>query len=271
MAAEPSLKASDKQAISKKLIPVLKKQYGSAIPKLQFPVLETILFAVCLENNTVEDAQNLFERLKSSFCDLNEMRVSSITELVEVIGEKDPDAEYRALRIRSLLQYVFETTFSYDLEQFTRKTQDQAQKFLKKIPHLSHFVHQFTLLEVLGAHVIPADARINELAIWWGFTSAESGEDKASDSLKSSVRKSDAPLFFYLLRSASCDDKFMKKIAKDITSVGDECFELMDAHTRYTDLLSGKTPRKKAATRTAKAKQAKTTKTTKKKVKKTVK
>ncbi|MEZ6047865.1 MAG: hypothetical protein R3C11_20285 [Planctomycetaceae bacterium] len=39
------------------------------------------------ENNTVEAAQELFERLKNSFCDLNEMRVSSITELVEVIGD----------------------------------------------------------------------------------------------------------------------------------------------------------------------------------------
>ncbi|QDU79940.1 hypothetical protein Pla110_16600 [Polystyrenella longa] len=274
MAAEPTLKASDKQGISKKLIPLLKKQHGSATPKLELPVLETILFAICLENHSVDDAQELFDRLKHSFCDLNEMRVSSITELVEVIGD-DPEAEHRALRIRSLLQYVFESSFSYDLEQFIRKTQDQAQKFLNKIPHLSHFVHQFTLLQVLGAHVIPADADINQLAVWFGFTSVKSGEEKASDSLKSSVRKSEAALFFYLLRAASSDEKLMKKVIKEIEYSEGENFDLMDAPTRYTNLLAGKASKKKPVAKTTKV-AAKTTKkatkkTTGKTAKKTVK
>ena len=262
MAAEPSLKASEKQAISKKLIPVLKKQYSASVPKLDLPVLEMILLAICLENNTVEDAQNLYERLKGAFCDLNEMRVSSITELVEVIGEEDEDAEYRALRIRSLLQYVFETTFSYDLEQFTRKTQDQAQKFLGKIPHLSHFVLQYTLLQVLGAHVVPVDSNIDCLAVWLGYSSPDSGVEKTSDSLKSSVRKSDAASFFYLLRAASCDEKMMKKVAKEVESAEGENFDLSDATTRYSNLLSGKVTKKKTPTKAAKTAKATTKKKT---------
>ena len=56
MAAASRPKASDKQAVLKKLFPLLKKQYKSAVPKYDMPILETLIYAICLENASEEQA-----------------------------------------------------------------------------------------------------------------------------------------------------------------------------------------------------------------------
>lgn len=252
------MKASEKQDISKKLITSLKKKFGSATPKQDKPVLETMLFGICLENNDQQTAEELYQRLTSSFLGLNEIRVSSITELVEVIGD-EPGSEERALQIRSLLKYVFEETFSFDLEQFTRKTQDQATKFLKKIPHLSSFGRHYVLQIVLGAHIVPADEKIQVVSTWLGFSPVGSTHEKTSEALKSSVRKTDSGLFFNLLRQLSCDDKMMGVIEAQIAAQPEEGFDLTTAAKRLSDLLAGKLkkPVKKAAKKTTTSKVVK--------------
>ena len=71
------LKASDRQALFRKIVTVLKKKYGGSVPKDQRNVLETMLFACCLEDAQHEDAEAAYQNLLDSFHDLNEIRVSS--------------------------------------------------------------------------------------------------------------------------------------------------------------------------------------------------
>ena len=89
MAAARQATASDKQRIAKKLIPLLKKRYTGSVPKDTHPILETILYAICLENSSTDEANDAFGRLESNFCDLNEIRVSSISELTQVFSTLD--------------------------------------------------------------------------------------------------------------------------------------------------------------------------------------
>src|SRR5690606_24936161 len=133
------LKASDRQAIFKKLATALKKKYGGSIPKHKYNVLDTLLFACCLENVTHDDAEAAFERLLEAFDDLNVVRVSSVKEIEQALGEVD-EVAWKALRIRECLQYVFEKHYAFDFEPLKRKTMDAAEKELAKIPHMSAFV-----------------------------------------------------------------------------------------------------------------------------------
>ena len=49
MVAASRAKASDRAALLKKLFPIIKKQYKVQIPKGNKPVLETMLYAICLD------------------------------------------------------------------------------------------------------------------------------------------------------------------------------------------------------------------------------
>ena len=129
MPSAASTKASDKALACKKLTTILQKEYGKAIPKFKQPVLETMLFAVCLEDNDWDAAEAAFEKLLKSYYDLNEIRVSSVTELERTLsGLKN--ADWKGLRIRSILRFVFESTYTFEFEKLAKLTVESAQKRL---------------------------------------------------------------------------------------------------------------------------------------------
>src|SRR5262249_31326289 len=139
MVAANRSKSADKQEVCRKVTSLLKKAYSATPYKQDLPVLETLLYAVCLENSSPERAGAIYARLLNAFHDLNEVRVSSISELQPTFEELT-DPEWRAARVKNALQYVFETNYAFDFESLRRKTAELAAKQLSKIPSLSPFV-----------------------------------------------------------------------------------------------------------------------------------
>src|SRR6516165_6231074 len=88
-------KSADKHDVCRKVTVLLKKSYAASPPKQELPVLETLLYAVCLENSTPEQAGAVYARLLNAFHDLNEVRVSSISELLPLFADLS-DADWRA-------------------------------------------------------------------------------------------------------------------------------------------------------------------------------
>ena len=205
--SSPKLKASDRQAIFKKLATVLKRKYGGSVPKHKLNVLDTLLFACCLENVTYEQAEAAFKRLREAFHDLNEVRVSSVREIELSLGEID-EAAWKALRIRESLQYVFEKYYQFDFEPLRRKTMDAAEKELAKVKYLSPFVRLYTLQMSLDSHVVPLDDMQTQIVTWLGFVEPDTPADRAADEMKSSLRKPDVALMGHLLRQLGTDRKY---------------------------------------------------------------
>lgn len=239
-------KASDKQAVCKKLTTILKKRYKRPAADEDRPILETIIFAVCLENASPEDAGAAYKRLHTSFHDLNEMRVSSISELAQSFQNLD-EADWRALRVRSTLQYVFEKYFAFDFESIRRKTFEQAQRQLLRIHDLSPFVRAYTLQVGLGVHVVPLDERMFRALVWLGLADPGSNPEEAAEALKSALRKSDAPLFCHLLHCLATDPDLMKTFQRSRPKEGEQPSDLDSAPSRLTELFKQADSRKRRA------------------------
>src|SRR5438309_6427405 len=69
-----------------KIHKVLKKRYQPQVVRGEQPLLESLLFACCLENTPYQTAAQVYGTVKSSFFDWNEVRVSTVKELSEVMG-----------------------------------------------------------------------------------------------------------------------------------------------------------------------------------------
>ncbi|APZ97041.1 hypothetical protein [Fuerstiella marisgermanici] len=243
-------KASDKAQACKKLTTILQKEYGKSVPKLKLPVLETMLFAVCLEDNPWDRAEAGYEQLLKSYFDLNEIRVSSVGELESTLGDLKK-ADWKGLRIRSILRFVFESTYSFDFEKLSKLTLESAQKRLKKIDYLSPFVSSFTMQQVLGSHVICLDHCTHRAAIHLGIVPPDSSIEDASDFLKAGVRKADAFGFTHLLRCFATDPKFESRIEDDYD---EEEFDVLQVEKRLATL---KAPRKRKPAKKVPAKTEK--------------
>jgi len=276
MATASSIKASEKQAICKKLSTALKKKYGGSTPKVDLPVMESLIFAACLENETYERAQEFYDRLLEIFHDWNEVRVSSITEL-ENAFEGMADADWRALRVRSALQYVFEKNYVFDFEGIRKKTQDLAARQLGKIPHQSPFTVNWVMQNALDTHLVPLDDYMRDAAVVLGLLERKESASDGAESLKAALRKADVPLFAALLKSLSVDPK-VREVIVDELEASDEEFDPNEAAERLDEIFaaakSGKrkkkkktasrkaSPKKPAKASTDKKSAAKKTKTT---------
>jgi endonuclease III len=235
MVAANRSKSADKQEVCRKVTSLLKKAYSATPHKQDLPVLETLLYAVCLENSSPEQAGAVYAKLLNAFHDLNEVRVSSISELQPTFLELD-DPEWRAARIKGALQYVFETNNAFDFESLRRKTAELAAKQLSKIPSLSQFVRAYVMQHCLGSHVLPIDDRMHAALVWLGLADRQETPEQAGEHLRSFVRKADAPLFCHLLGCLANDSKrsraFANAAGKLTESQGDG-----DAVARLEQLL----------------------------------
>ena len=184
MVAASRAKASDRAALLKKLFPIIKKHYKVHVPKGDKPVLETMLYAISLEDSTVEEADLSFKRLLTEFPDLNEVRVSTVGEIERAfVGQ--PASEWRAFRVISVLKFVFDKSYAFEFEGLrAKKTLDLATKQLAKIKDLSPFVRDYTLHEVTGAHLIPIDPAMSRLLIWLGMAMPGQTQEQIGELMK---------------------------------------------------------------------------------------
>jgi endonuclease-3 len=173
-------------------------------------VLETMLYAICLEDVSVDEAEAAFQRLNQEFPDLNEIRVSSISEIERAFLGL-PRSEWRAFHVRSVLQYVFEKSFAFEFESLRKKTLELAQKQLAKIKQLSGFVRNYTLQAVIGAHQLPIDESMARALVWLGLVTPNQDAEQMGETLKAVVRKAEVPLFCFSIRCLATD-----KVVRDL-------------------------------------------------------
>lgn len=145
-----------RSALIAKLYKVLKKHYKPAANRADVPVLDALLFAACLENAPQEVADKVYAQLRAAYFDWNEIRVTTVKELAEVLHDL-PDPAAAAARLKGILQTVFETDYSFDLEQLKKHTQGAALKHLEKIQGATPFCIAYATQTALGGHFIPLD------------------------------------------------------------------------------------------------------------------
>ena len=145
---------------------VLKKHY-KPYPVADRPVLEHLLYACCLEVAPAEAADEAFAKLQQAYYDWNEVRVTTVSELSEILSGL-PKSSEAASRLKRSLQSVFECYYSFDLEPLKKENIGKAVKQLEKLDGISKFAVAFVTQNGLGGHAIavnrdgagqPADPR----------------------------------------------------------------------------------------------------------------
>jgi hypothetical protein len=140
-----------------KLHKVLKKHYQAVAPDPTRSVFEQLLFASCLENAHYDRAEEALAALEHSLFDWNEVRVTTIRELSEVFAVL-PDPPAAGNRVKRVLQSIFESTYSFDLEDLRKQNLGPAVERLKKIDGTTPFSVAYVTQAALGGHAIPVDA-----------------------------------------------------------------------------------------------------------------
>jgi hypothetical protein len=181
----------------------LKKHY-KPVPVVERPVLEHLLYAICLEHAQYEAADEAFAKLQQAYFDWNEVRVTTVAELTEVMGEL-PEASSAASRLRRALQTVFETYYMFDLEFLKKENLGKAVKQLQKLEGPTDFAVAYATQNGLGGHSIGVGTGALQALKVIGVVSDQEAQERRVPGLERAISKAKGVEFTSLLHQLGVD------------------------------------------------------------------
>jgi endonuclease-3 len=183
---------------------VLKRSYKHNPLKADQPLFESLLFACCLENTRHDLAQEAFAKVRAAFFDWNEIRVSTVKELAEVLDIL-PEPSEAGTRLKGILQSVFESDYSFDLEHLKKQNIGAAVKRLQKLHGATPFGVAYATQAALGGHSIPVDKGALGALYVLGVMSEAEAKDGVVPGMERAIPKSKGQEFGALLHELGAD------------------------------------------------------------------
>ena len=141
----------------KQLATRLKKEKGKAgLPPLDNP-MEALLLGILSAHASEQRAEAALARLLDAVVDLNEVRVTSVAELVTHLGMDFPSVRPAAEEISRALSAVFNRTHRLNLEHLKTGSRKAAETFLDLLDGVGAYAKAVVMLRCLGGHVVPID------------------------------------------------------------------------------------------------------------------
>ena len=182
---------------------LLRKHY-EPVPRVERTLLDHLLFACLLENSSYASAEQGLATLRKAYFDLNEIRVSSVTEIAEHVGGvHDPKAA--AWNLRRILQSVFEATYSFDIESSRKRTSARPPRSLSKFAGVSPFVLAYATQMSLDGHGIPIDRGAMDVLLIIGAVTPKEAEAGEVPGLERAIPKNKGIEFGSLLHQFGVD------------------------------------------------------------------
>lgn len=195
---------SDRATLLTKTAKVLKKHYRPVSPPSNRSVLEHLLYACCLESSLHQPSDDAFARLQETYFDLNEVRVTTVSELAEVLsGLNDP--QQAARRLKKALQSVFEAHYSFDIDSLKKGNLGKAVKDIESLNGVSGFAVSYVAQNAFSGHSIPANKGVYDLFVVLGAITEAEAAKKRIPGLERVIPKSKGVEFGSLLHQLAVD------------------------------------------------------------------
>ncbi len=222
---------------------------------------ETLLMGILARSAPEKKAADALSNLRAATVDLNDMRVTPVAEMVQIIGTGYPAARVAAAEIAAVMNSIFNQLHEMDLSLFKGMAKKAAISFLDDLDGLSPYAHAFFRLRYLSSSAVPlTDAGLTYL-IKTDHLPEGTNVDEAQKFLGNHF-KDDAAL---TLSSALKIYAASPAAKKDMREGGLSAGKKKTTKKKATSKSKTATKTKKAATSTAAASKKKKTTAAKKK------
>jgi hypothetical protein len=193
--------ASNRAKLITKLHTELKKKYSLPPSQPSRPLLEHLLYACLLQDAPFDLADEGLAKCEQEFFDWNEVRVTTVTELTQVLSGM-PEPAKTARRLKEILQAVFEEFYAFDLDHLKKENLGKAVARLEAMPVMTPFVLSYTIQNGLGGHSIPVDYAAMVILLSTGIATQAEASSGRIPGLERAIPKNKALEFSSLLHQA---------------------------------------------------------------------
>lgn len=189
----------------KKLFTRLKRKHGTPPPGEPTDAVIQALLGILHRGTTLARAERALGRLQSSMVDLNELRVSTPSELVELLGTNFPYATEKAEAIIKVLNQIFDRYNGLDLRPLVNQSKRDARQVLLELDGMDAASAAGVMLFSLDGHAIPVDEVTLAVLRNEGLVDPEADVSEVQAFLERNIPSANAQSFTTLLRSWSED------------------------------------------------------------------
>lgn len=200
-----------------KLYRSLKQKPGRHAPVEFDEPVDALVFAIVSENLTESQTQAAMKKLKDYFVDWNDLRVATVEEIAEVLGQDIPPARNIAATLVGALNAVFEKHNMLSLQSLHKLGKRPAKILLEKLNGATPFVVDYCMLTSMQGHAIPLTPKMIEYLKTGQLIHADATYEEVEGFLCRLISIKNAYEFYSLLRHESESPKKQPKKTKKKT------------------------------------------------------
>ena len=186
-----------------KLYSRLRRRYPKAKKPTYDEPADALVYAIISENMDERAAQTAIKRFAYHFIDLNELRVSRVEEITEVLGEDTLATRDIASALTRALAGVFDRYNTISLKALKKTGKRPARGILEGMDGISTFAVDFCMLTSLQGHAIPLTKKMIEYLKDNRLVHADADEQDIAGFLARQISAENAYEFYALLRGES--------------------------------------------------------------------
>jgi endonuclease III len=184
----------------KQLIGKLKKAGGSSELWEGEDPMELLLWAILSNYASESRAAAAVARLQAAMADYNELRVTSIAEIVEIIGADYPMCRPAAEEISRTLQAIFNRLHHLDLEFLKTGAKRTAEAFVSNLDGAGPHAKAMMVLRCLKGHTVPLDVNMFAFLQKSGCIPKDAPIEQAEKLLASVVKERETASIYTMLK-----------------------------------------------------------------------
>ena len=181
----------------------LKRKHLNVQPVSYEDPVEALIYAVVSEHISLSAAQSAVKEIADYFIDLNDLRVSGIEEIVEVLGCDSAVTRSIASSITKVLMAIFRRYHTVSLESLKKTGKRPAKQALEKIEGVSSFMVDYCMLTALKSHAAPLTEKMIDYLRTEELVHPDADRQQIEGFLARLISAENAYEFYTLLRRES--------------------------------------------------------------------
>ncbi|NBC10119.1 MAG: hypothetical protein GVY24_00090 [Planctomycetes bacterium] len=141
------------------LVQKLVSRFKPEEPPATDPIVQLVISFLSW-NASTRKAEDAYGKLMSEFVDINELRVSSIDQIVTIIGEDYPEARPRVARMREALHEIFLREHALSTTTLAAKNKKDQRTYLDTLPGMTPYVAAQVMLLSFNGYAMPVDEKL---------------------------------------------------------------------------------------------------------------
>lgn len=158
-------------------------------------------------DDRANEAMAAFDR---EYTDLNELRVATELEVIELIGPRYPAIEARSAMITRTLNAIFEREHTLNLSRLQETKKTETRQFLKDLPDIHPFAEAYTMLFGFGGNAVPIDDTMANYLKDAGIFEPEATLEEVQKFCEHHIKSDESYDFYAAIRLAALSKKGKK-------------------------------------------------------------